>query len=405
VSCRAVPTEMRQGESSGSPSLASLARVNRRSDAPRTVNKHRVYPLDVPSMAAHHDEGVPLSIAHDLSAFRLLELPPELVELLEAPNPPLYAAVPPPIETVLTPVCRLSIKSQPPPASTIPNAKPAYAVLCTPNKAFQLRQVQTSNSLFVTRPTLEAHGNAEPVPTTCAVALCTATLELHPAVESAVPYLENALPVYQVVGGEIDAEENRRTKASIFSNVPLSDAQCEQAWKELVAFEFKGSSYRPSADALVKVWQSINSAALAEGIQLDSQFLANHVAKLVEEEGHPASLAVAILRLLAAAGEDNEAQWSSLERTRTVAFMGKTILEARRGKPDLLTAEFLDTWRDCLPEPWRADAELKAINGAFTLPSSSTICTKGNLSATTAPAAPAKGKGKWHERLGQNRKK
>lgn len=32
--------------------------------------------------------GVPVSIAHDPQHFRLLELPPEIVELIEAPNPP-----------------------------------------------------------------------------------------------------------------------------------------------------------------------------------------------------------------------------------------------------------------------------------------------------------------------------
>jgi hypothetical protein len=220
-----------------------------------------------------------------------------------------------------------------------------------------------------------------------------------------VPYLEDALPVYQVVGGDIDAEENRRTKGSLVSDVPLSDGQCEQAWKELMAFELNGSSYRPSADSLAKVWQSINSAARAEGIKLDSQFLTNDLARLVDEEGHPAALAVAMLTHLASAGEDSNEQWSGLDRTRTVAFVGKNILEARRGKPDLLTADFLETWRDCLPESWRADAELQAIDGAYTLPSSSTICTKGKLATTTAPAAPAKGKGTWHERLGKNRKK
>jgi sister chromatid cohesion protein DCC1 len=312
---------------------------------------------------------------------------------------------PSPVETVLTRMASLSIKSLPPAASGTSNAKPAYAVLCTPSKAFQLRQVQTSNSLFVTRSTLDAHGDAIPAPTTCAIASCTATLELHPAVESAVPYLEDALPVYHVVGGEVDAEENRRSKASVFSDVPLSDGQCEKAWNELVGFELNGSSYRPSADTLAKVWQSINAAALAEGIKLNSQFLTNDLTKLVVEEGHAASLATAMLRHLANADEDMKEEWSSLDRTRTVAFVGKTTLDARGGKPDFLTAEFLHTWRDCLPEVWRADAELKAIDGAYTLPSSTTICAKGKIVATTTPAAAAKGKGKWHERLGKNRKK
>lgn len=34
--------------------------------------------------------GVPFAVAHDLQTFRLLELPPEIVDLLEAPDPPRY---------------------------------------------------------------------------------------------------------------------------------------------------------------------------------------------------------------------------------------------------------------------------------------------------------------------------
>ena len=42
-------------------------------------------------MATQQDHGgVPFSIAHEMLQFRLFELPPELVELLDAPQPPLY---------------------------------------------------------------------------------------------------------------------------------------------------------------------------------------------------------------------------------------------------------------------------------------------------------------------------
>jgi hypothetical protein len=40
-------------------------------------------------MATQQDEGgVPFSIAHDMQQFRLLELPQEIVELIESANPP-----------------------------------------------------------------------------------------------------------------------------------------------------------------------------------------------------------------------------------------------------------------------------------------------------------------------------
>ena len=41
------------------------------------------------SMATQQAEGgVPFSVAHDMRQFRLFELPLEIVELIDAPNPP-----------------------------------------------------------------------------------------------------------------------------------------------------------------------------------------------------------------------------------------------------------------------------------------------------------------------------
>ncbi|KAF2248632.1 sister chromatid cohesion protein-like protein Dcc1 [Trematosphaeria pertusa] len=345
-------------------------------------------------MATQQDErGVPLSVAHELQQFRLVELPPEIAELLEAPNPP-----------------ALSIKSQAPSApSGTPNPKAAYAVLCTQDKTFQLRQVQTSNSLFVTQPALESHASEPSVPTTRVIASCTATLELHPADGAAASSLEELLPIYHVVGGEVDATENHKSKASIFADIALSDGQCEQAWNELVAFELAGSSYRPSASTLSHVWSSLNAAALAEGVRLESQFQTDHLAQLVEEEGYPATLAPAIFRRLAKDDQDTTGPWSSLDRTKAVSFVGKTLLEAKHGGADYLTADFLDAWKDSLPEAWRTDAELKTIAGAYDLPSSSTIRAKSKTAAATnaeiTTPKPVSSTGKWHERFGKNRKK
>jgi sister chromatid cohesion protein DCC1 len=41
-------------------------------------------------MATQQDEGgVPFCMAHEMQPFRLFELPPEIVDLIDAPNPPL----------------------------------------------------------------------------------------------------------------------------------------------------------------------------------------------------------------------------------------------------------------------------------------------------------------------------
>ncbi|KAF2829213.1 hypothetical protein CC86DRAFT_403863 [Ophiobolus disseminans] len=342
-------------------------------------------------MATQQDDGgVPFSMAHEMHQFRLLELPPDIVELLDAPNP-----------------SPLSIKSQA--ASNAPDAKPAYAVLCAPGKAFQLRQVQTSNSLFITQPTLDAHSNVIPIPVTRAVALCTATLELHLSDASAATLLRDVLPLYDIVGGDVDATQNRTGKADIFEHVPLSEEQCEAGWNEVVAFEHEESSYQPSANALSQVWRSINAAALAEGIKLDSQFLTGDITRAVAEECHPSGLVESVLRHLSTKEADCTGPWCCLDRSQTVAFAGRVLLETKQGS-DYLIAEFTDTWEDNLPDAWRKDVQLSAVEGVYDFPTMTTIRVKSKGYASTdtsseATAATKPSARKWHEKFGKTRKK
>jgi sister chromatid cohesion protein DCC1 len=281
-------------------------------------------------------------------------------------------------------------------------------VLCTPTKSFQIRQVQTSNCIFVTQPSLDAHGNAMPTPTTCAIAACTATLELHPADTPAVAYLEDVLPVYDIIGGEVDVTQNGKSKAAVFADIPLSNGQCEQGWVEAVAFELSGSSYRPSANTLRQVWSSINAAALAEGMKLDSQFLGYDLAELVHEEGYPAALAQAVFGHLASTGQDTSGQWSCLDRRKVVSFVGRTLLQAGHRSSGYPIADFVEEWKDSVPEAWRSDADLATIHGAYDNPTSTTIAAKGTSASATAESIAPKAtaaKGKWHERFAKTRKK
>lgn len=282
-------------------------------------------------------------------------------------------------------------------------------MLCTPNRTFQLRQVQTSNSLFVTQPALETHGNEIPIPVTRAIASCTATLELHPSDASAVASIREVLPVYDIIAGDVDATGNGKSKAAIFNDIPLSDGQCQSGWDDSIAFEHEGSSYQPSANALAQVWKSINAAALAEGIKLDSQFLTDDITRAVAEEGHPPELVEAILRRLANEGQESVGPWSCLDRSKTVAFTGQTLLEAKQNN-DFLIIDFTENWEDQLPDAWRKDARLSAIEGSYEFPTETTIRAKHNGAASSirgsAPAVATKPSArKWHEKFGKTRKK
>ena len=300
---------------------------------------------------------------------------------------------------------RLSIKSEAvsTASGTTLNQKPAYAVLCTPTRTFQLRQVQTSNSVFITQVDSETHISTTSAPGIAAVASCKATLELHPSAESAVVYLRQVLPLYDIIDGNVNLSGNGKSRDDIFADIPLSAGECQKGWNELIAFESSGSSFRPTANTLIQVWSAMHSAALVEGIKLGSQFLIRDLLGAMDEEAYPVSLISAILRHLGTADQVEGEAWSCLDSRKTVIFVGRTLLEAKLGD-EYLTAAFLDDWKNALPEAWREEAELDTIKGSYHLPSSTTIAF-GSPPAASAPTTTSTRKGKWHEKFAKARKK
>ncbi|EAQ87549.1 predicted protein [Chaetomium globosum CBS 148.51] len=77
-------------------------------------------------MSIQTSPGIPLSHAPDGTGYKLLELPPELLELLESPDPPTRNALHP---------------------------SPTAALLRTKSKTYSLRQKNTSNALILLAPT------------------------------------------------------------------------------------------------------------------------------------------------------------------------------------------------------------------------------------------------------------
>lgn len=269
--------------------------------------------------------------------------------------------------------------------------------------------MQTSNSLYITQPSLETHDNEIPIPVTRAIASCTATLELHTSEVSAATLLREVLPVFDIIAGDVDATDNGKSRAAIFEHVPLSDGQCAAGWKEVIAFEHENSSFQPSWSAQSHVWKSVHAAALAEGIKLDKQFLMDDISRAASEDGYPSGLAVAILQHLSTDDQDPAGPWSCLDRTKTIAFVGKLLLNTKSNN-DYLIAEFTDAWQDQMPEAWRLHTKLEAIEGHYQFPTDATIRASDQGSATTdidttSASAPKPAARKWHEKFGKTRKK
>lgn len=129
-----------------------------RSKAPRQFLK---YKLNI--MATQYTTDIPFSSSHSQQAFKLLELPPELLALLESDHPPTF-----------------TITSSPATLTT-----PGYALLCHGDRKYQMRQKNTSNPILVLQPSATGRptesDDAEtfvPAPSVAAVAKIEDTIEL-----------------------------------------------------------------------------------------------------------------------------------------------------------------------------------------------------------------------------------
>ncbi|KAH6722804.1 hypothetical protein BKA61DRAFT_225 [Leptodontidium sp. MPI-SDFR-AT-0119] len=113
-------------------------------------------------MATQYTTDIPFSSSHAQQAFKLLELPPELLALLESEDPP-----------------TLTITSSPSTATT-----PGYALLCHGSKQYQMRQKNTSNPILILQPSSTGPTQADdpetfiPQPSVTAVSKIEDTIEL-----------------------------------------------------------------------------------------------------------------------------------------------------------------------------------------------------------------------------------
>ena len=243
-------------------------------------------------MATQDGSGIPFSFHQHQQAFRLLELPQQLLDLITSDAPPV-----------------LKLKSGE--ASTASGSpSPSPAVLCTPSETYQIRQVHSSNSIFLIRPfNIDDSGTQDstPQPTASIIASAKATLELQKTSVSPALLLRQHLPLYnglQDEEGDFDMMEmspvgnskDKKTKVALFESLPVSDGECQLAWLDLCAYEEDGAAWRPSAKALLAIWKALFSAATADGLPLDSQFKADDLWELIADDGYPHGLFQAVLK-------------------------------------------------------------------------------------------------------------
>ncbi|KAF2764915.1 hypothetical protein EJ03DRAFT_355359 [Teratosphaeria nubilosa] len=328
--------------------------------------------------------------------FRLLELPPELLEILTS-----------------TDAKPIHFKSSPNAASNLS--------LCTPTQTYTVRQVNTSNSVYITRPHATATTNNGPTaPSIHAIAKSDFTYELAPTkttLDTVIPYIRAALPIYTSTGAhQLKPDLAPKTKADLFADIPFSDLECERGWKRLACFELDDDDnnakgcFIPSGEAKLQAWKSTVQRSHEYGIDLTAAF---NESLLIDSSSDLArKLSQAILSSVAV---DTSA--SQLDASETVRQAGLWNLEAAtQTRGAVKMAEFVGEWKDLLPEKWREMARLEELKGEYEvvnegreirLAASASGGSSSAVGEKAGPAAEAKSLGakrKWHEKFRVSKK-
>lgn len=181
-----------------------------------------------------------------------------------------------------------------------------HAVFCTDTQTFNLRQVQSSNSVFILQPSMNdllPDDPSTPNANVAAIAQCTSTLELVPPVIMGLAALRQTLPIYNLADHQNqnrlathsnETEKFGRHKA--FQNTPTSQREFDDAWLEVCAFELDRQAWIPSANSLKDIWASITAAAAVKDIDLTERFRVVDLIDIVEEDGFPNALFNAVIR-------------------------------------------------------------------------------------------------------------
>lgn len=190
---------------------------------------------------------------------------------------------------------------------------PHHAVLCTESQTFEIRQVQSSNSLFlVESPQVDLNSEFKDTPPNVSIiGSSRATLELLPTappsnvlLRSATTTWERAVSDREDQSGVLSSSPpgfDKRSKSETFESIPISRGEFDQAWSECGAFEEEGVAYLPSAEALLGTWKAVLSTAITQGVDLDSRIGVEELWADMSDDGYPRALVDAVIARLSVA--------------------------------------------------------------------------------------------------------
>jgi sister chromatid cohesion protein DCC1 len=282
----------------------------------------------------------------------------------------------------------------------------AHAVLCTPDKTFGIRQKNSSNTVYILQPT---EGTPSPdgaivAPELMGISKLESTLETLPAPSTkASTYIGQLLPI-QSIGAPTTGRTQPMTKDELFSHIPLSDAECEVAFREQSVFSDHITKHccLPSAALKISTWHSMLENARANTVDLTAELDEDTLLSLKDglEDLRP-GLFEAIVHSIATTTSGR----TSIDPDRLVRWVGLNKLGADAPVKVINTNEFKTSWKDELPESLRDKVDLTVISDRAEVrggkwvrfKSDSFEVVAGLKSANASDAAGTKRK--WHEKF------
>ncbi|KAI7223223.1 hypothetical protein KC333_g618 [Hortaea werneckii] len=354
-------------------------------------------------MSTQAHDGIPFSLLPEekYEHCRLLELPPELLGILTADSPQ-----------------ALQFKSADGPLA---GTHDTQAAICTDNSTFSVRQVNTSNSLYLTQLKDVASHEEGAIPSTGVQAMAKDdfTLEVAPlpaSPETVKVYMKTALPIYSSTGQT--RSRDLLTKDQLFANVPFSHLECQSAYEALACFQLEEPQgcFIPSGQVKLQAWKSILEEAATHEIDLTASLSQSQLVNLSSQMNDlPPQLVQAVIS--AVTENTPESQEKLIEQQSCVKFIGLSQLEtSTQERGSVLLSSFMSAWQGLLAEKWRNSPKLELINGHYTLLNDGReITLAGSHTEQEQPSEPGKAaaaegksmlgaKRKWHEKFRASKK-
>ncbi|KAK9241555.1 sister chromatid cohesion protein Dcc1 [Lipomyces tetrasporus] len=297
-------------------------------------------------------DGIPLYVDSTVaSRYRLIQLPPDILELLDSPEE----------------AAHLQLKSATPDS-------PAF--LCAYSRTFQLRQISQSNTLLLlssgsspeTTDTVPDEILPDPVHATKLPAGYLECIPSTPQIDlSFVPYYHGADLTEAAAAGGSDADLTL-SRLDVIARVPVSELEFQSAWIAAMGVEIDGCAYRIGQDLVLRILPILVAAMQADGMDFGALWLNDVFEAVRDDEDEPRAVIEAILRRFCTSPSEPYC----LDRAQLTRWIGIKMLSEHAVR-EVKLEDFMDKWEFSLPPALDMTCELSMLTGQYVQPTTKTI--------------------------------